>query len=319
LPDVDQETALDRRRASLTSEWGAAAGLSVLVSAELRHDDGESDALIAGEFPADFALERTTRSATGELAYRSNRLSIDLAVRTDDPDDFASEISPRAAVAWRSPWNGTRLGASWGEGFKLPSFFALGEPNVGNPELGPEKSRGFDVTVTQEAAAAKLVVALTAFRQRYADLIDFSPEEFRLVNRRLARTWGVEAEAGWRPHPALDLRGFARWLDAELVGTDETLRDRPRWRGGATAQWSDGATTGRLEIVWVGERFDFQIPVPERDVADGYAATSLTLSRRFDRLSVFARIDNLLDADYEEFVGFPAPGRSARVGLRYGD
>jgi outer membrane cobalamin receptor len=54
-------------------------------------------------------------------------------------------------------------------------------------------------------------------------------------------------------------------------------------------------------------------------VADGYAATSLTLARRFDRLSVFARIDNLLDADYEEFVGFPAPGRSARVGLRYGD
>jgi outer membrane cobalamin receptor len=51
-------------------------------------------------------------------------------------------------------------------------------------------------------------------------------------------------------------------------------------------------------------------------VADGYSATSLALSRRFDRITAFARVDNLLDADYEEFVGFPAPGRSARLGIR---
>ena len=31
----------------------------------------------------------------------------------------------------------------------------------------------------------------------------------------------------------------------------------------------------------MGERFDFQIPVPQRDVADGYTVTSLALSRRF--------------------------------------
>jgi outer membrane cobalamin receptor len=318
-PAVDQETVLDRRRLSLTSAWEVAEGLSLLLSGELRHEDGESDAVVAGELPADFALERTTRSAAGELAYHTYGLSIDLALRVDDPDGFPSETSPRAAVAWRLPWSGSRLNASWGEGFKLPSFFALGEPNVGNPDLGPEWSRGFDVGWTQEVRAADLVVSLTAFRQRYRDLIDFSPEEFRLVNRRLARTRGIEAEAGWRPHRNLDVGAFARWLDAELVGTDEVLRDRPRWRGGASVQWLDGVTQGRVEIVWVDKRFDFQVPVPERNVADGYTATSLALSRRFDRFTAFVRIDNLLDADYEEFVGFPVPDRSVRVGLRYGD
>ena len=63
LPAVDQETVLDRRRLSLTSIWELADRLSFLVSGELRHEDGESDAVIAGELPADFALERTTRSA----------------------------------------------------------------------------------------------------------------------------------------------------------------------------------------------------------------------------------------------------------------
>ena len=108
LPAIDQETVLDRRRMSLTSAWEVADGISILVSGEIRHEEGESDALIAGELPADFSLERTTRSAAGEIAYRSNRLSIDLALRVDDPDGFASEASPRAAVAWRLPWNGSR-------------------------------------------------------------------------------------------------------------------------------------------------------------------------------------------------------------------
>jgi outer membrane cobalamin receptor len=319
LPAVDQESALNRRRLSLTSAWEIAAGLSILMSGELRHEDGESDALIAGELPADFALDRMTRSATGEIAYRSDRLSIDLALRVDDPDGFAGEVSPRAAVAWRPPWNGSRVGASWGEGFKLPSFFALGEPNVGNPDLGPERSRGFDLGWTQEIPVADLVLSLTAFRQRYRDLIDFSPEEFRLVNRRLARTRGVEAEADWHPHRHLAFTGFARWLDAELVGSGEELRDRPRWRGGATAQWSNGTTRARLEVVSVDERFDFQIPVPERNVADGYTAVSLALSQRLNRFTAFARIDNLMDADYEEFVGFPTPGRGLRLGIRYDD
>ncbi|HJU87525.1 MAG TPA: TonB-dependent receptor, partial [Gemmatimonadota bacterium] len=140
LPSVDQRSVLDRRRASLTSVWEIAAGLSILTSGELRHEDGESDAVIADELPSDFALERTTRSVAGEIAYRTRRLSIDFALRIDDPDAFDSEASPRAALAWRLPWNGSRIGASWGEGFKLPSFFALGDPNVGNPELGSERS-----------------------------------------------------------------------------------------------------------------------------------------------------------------------------------
>jgi vitamin B12 transporter len=318
LPAIEQATDLDRRRLSLTSIWEILEGLTSVASGEIRQDQGENHALIAGEFQADFALERTTRAAAGELAYRSQRLSVDLGLRVDDPEGFPSEISPRAAAAWLLPGPGTRIAASWGEGFKLPSFFALGEPNIGNPDLGPERSRGFDLAMTQEIPAAALTLSVIYYRQRYRDLIDFSPEEFRLVNRRLARTAGVEVEASWRPTEALEVNAFARWLDVDLVGTDEPLRDRPRWRGGTTVDWRDGRNQARLETVWVDERFDFQIPVPNRRVAESYATTSLAASRRFGPVTAFGRVDNLLDADYEEFVGFPAPGRSIRLGLRYG-
>ena len=37
----------------------------------------------------------------------------------------------------------------------------------------------------------------------------------------------------------------------------------------------------------------------------------------FDRVSVFARAENLLDDDYQEVFGFQAPGASAYLGIRY--
>ena len=51
------------------------------------------------------------------------------------------------AAAIETIRSGTLSGffGSWGEGFKLPSFFALASPLVGNPGLVPEKSNGWDV------------------------------------------------------------------------------------------------------------------------------------------------------------------------------
>ena len=318
LPSLENDTDFDRARLGLTSAWDPAAGFSVFTSLEARRERGRSDGTIAEEIPAAFSLERTTRSAAMEIVVHAERLVLDAALRLDDPEGFDSEVSPRVALVTLFPDIGTRMSASWGMGFKLPSFFALGEPNVGNPDLGPERSRGVDLSIAQTFQPADLLVSLTVFRQRMRDLIDFSPEEFRLVNRRLARTRGVEIEARWQPWTGWTLASHARWLDADLVGTDEPLRDRPRWRGGARVEWQGGRTRARLVTVWVGERFDFQIPVPERRTAGGYATTALALSRDFGAgLTAFLRIDNLLDREYAEFVGFPAPGRYTVVGLRY--
>jgi vitamin B12 transporter len=316
LPRVTQETALDRDRMGVTSAWHHDS-ITLFAGADVRRERGESDAVIADAFPADFTLERTTWAASGELAYRGRQLVVDLAVRLDDPEGFERVISPRGAVAFFPPGPGTRVAASWGQGFKLPSFFALGEPNVGNPDLVPEKSRGFDLSVSQQFPS-DASISITYFRQRYRNLIDFSPQEFRLVNRRLARSRGVEMEMRWRAVSRLLVSGHVRWVEATLEGTDEPLRDRPRWRGGVSLTWADPRTTARLETVWVGERFDFQIPVPERRTVDGYTSTSLAALRRLPGgFAVFVRIDNLFDAEYQEFVGFPAPGRSARVGLNF--
>jgi outer membrane cobalamin receptor len=72
-----------------------------------------------------------------------------------------------------------------------------------------------------------------------------------------------------------------------------------------------------LDGQWVSERFDEQIPVPERTSVGGYvligASASFALNPRWE---IQARVDNLADEDYETFIGFPGPDRGARVALR---
>ena len=161
--------------------------------------------------------------------------------------------------------------ASWGEGFKLPSFFALGEPNVGNTQLKPERSRSFDIGLEKRMVKPELFLSLIYFQNSFRDLIDFSPEQFRLVNRSLAVTQGVEFEVNFAATKRLQLGGHLTFLKADLRGVEEPLRDRPRWRGGASLTWqATNLIYFRVESLWVGSRFDFQVPVSDRQTVGGY-------------------------------------------------
>jgi outer membrane receptor protein involved in Fe transport len=58
--------------------------------------------------------------------------------------------------------------------------------------------------------------------------------------------------------------------------------------------------------------------VPQDNFVGGFSTVSLSSSYEFsDALTVFVRADNLFDAHYHEYVGFPNPGLYARAGLSY--
>jgi outer membrane cobalamin receptor len=115
------------------------------------------------------------------------------------------------------------------------------------------------------------------------------------------------------------LGGHLQFLDWELQGTSEPLRDRPRWRGGSYLDWKIHPRARlRWETLWVGARFDFQLPVPEMDSVGGYSTSSMVFSYQLPHgLEAFGRVDNVFDSSYHEFVGFPHPGIYARAGLRF--
>jgi outer membrane receptor for ferrienterochelin and colicins len=182
-------------------------------------------------------------------ALDSPRLSLTAGARVDLDSQFGSSPSPRVAVRY-DPLPGLSLRASLGWGFRAPSFQELllqfENPGVGyvvegNPRLGPERSRGLNVSADWQATDA---VALSAslFRVDLDGLITIvtlqeatpeTPTRFGYENVARAFTQGLEASARMRVLPSvwLDL-GYAL-TDARNAGTGRPLEGRAVHRGTA--------------------------------------------------------------------------------------
>ena len=317
LPPLSSQTGFHRLRAGFTTQLDLTPELSLNLGARVRNEDGSNDTLIAGIFPSVFNLERQTLAGTGEIHYRAGRLTLSFGGRVDSAEGFDAVFSPRAGAVF-SLGERTRLKTSWGDGFKLPSFYALGEPNIGNPELQPERSRGFDLGFEHTLQESRLHLSGAVFYNSFRDLVDFSPQLFQLVNRSRATTRGVEFGAALPLKGKGRLGGHLQFLDWELQGTTEPLRDRPRWRGGSYVDWEIHPRARlRWDILWVGERYDFQLPVPGMETVGGYSTSSVVFGYQLPHgLEAFGRVDNVFDSSYHEFIGFPHPGIYARAGLR---
>ena len=185
---------------------------------------------------------RTLPGAYTELIAERGDVVLELGSRFDVPSGRARQWSPRLGASWRPGRGPTRFHASAGRAWKQPSFFALASPPAlgGNPALRPEKVLGGDLGVEREFAwggAGKASAGLTAFRNRYDDLIDFDFARFLHVNRARVDARGVEATAAWSPAASLSLAGNATWQQVEDLATHARLRHRPKWVAGARATW----------------------------------------------------------------------------------
>ena len=111
-----------------------------------------------------------------------------------------------------------------------PSFYAVADPIVGNRLLRPEFSTSVDVGVEQDILHGRVRTSLTAFRSTYRDLVDFSAQLFRLVNRQQASTRGVEFAASIPVNTHLEFSARASYLDWHLQLTNEASAPKPAAR-----------------------------------------------------------------------------------------
>ncbi len=298
----------------------ASTRLNLGVNAQL--EKGKSEGRLdlgVTQLSSQFEDERTIVGPFFEVEYTtSGGVILEGGLRVDAGEGFDAEVSPRVGILYRIDATKTVLRANWGEGFKLPSFFALGHPIVGNTELVPETSRSTEVGLTQRFSE-NLQVRGTYFQNRFFNLIDFDEgPPPRLVNRSEVKTRGFEIGFSFEPHDVLLIGGHVTYTTSEIVGSDEVLRNRPKWRGGLKTRLKPTETfSTELDLLYVARVHDSSIPTGDRMLGD-YVRVDLaavwTMSRRWRASLVF---DNVLDTDYEEAVGFSAPGVRAYLGLRY--
>jgi outer membrane cobalamin receptor len=269
----------------------------------------------------DYARTRTTPGIYSELIALRNRLSLEMGLRADFPEDAGHELSPRLGLGYRLGSGDTRLRASLARAFKLPSFFALTSPPAlgGNPDLRPEELWGGDLGISYRFPEAGADLDVTIFLQRYKDLVDFDFATFSHVNRSRVRARGTEMALTWRPQMAINAAANLTWQEVEDADTGQPLRHRPRWSGNVRAGWQGKAGFDlAADLRFVSASVDEQIPVPERREVDGYALLgAAAIWRLGPRWRLTLRADNLTDKSYETLIGFPGAGRSGRLSLRW--
>lgn len=313
ITDYERRELLWINRVELPGDAKIVGGLDFV--AEDASDKGAVDLGFA-VFPSPFEMTRSVSSAFAEIGRQWNGgLTSTLALRWDH-GDVDGRLSGKIGVSRAVSDRGSRLWAHIGNGFKLPSFFALGNPLVGNPDLIAEKARSAEAGYTHVFGNGNELI-LTAFRSRYDDLVDFDFESFTNVNRGRIDIDGVQIRTDLELSPGVGLSLDSTWSD--ISSLSGPLRRRPERMGGVSLDW---AAAQRWHVNararYVGPRLTTSIPTGDVD-ASSYVLVGATV--RYERVAnrtVWAAIDNALDAQYQDAPGFPSPGARIRIGFDLG-
>ena len=305
----------------LINRFSPTPQIDFVVGFETEFEDGTSVGMLFGDFPlaTNFSLNRYIVSPYMEINLNPiENLLIVLGSRIDFPEDFDTDWSPRAGASYRVQKTNTILRANYGEGFKLPSFFSLSNPVVGNPDLVPETSKSIDVGIRQIIKEGLASLAFNLFYNEFRNLIDFDegPPPL-LVNRSEVTVKGFELIAELNPLERLRINGDLNYADSNIIATDEELRNRPRWWGGFSILFLPRSDIIlNLDALFVGSVFDSSIPTGdvELDPYNLFNAAATWIPHK--SIKVFIAVDNLFNEDYEQFVGFPAPGIAPRGGIK---
>ena len=291
-------------------------------------------------------FDPTTRlSVTGGVRVdqiRLNALAGDGFGRPAFTNQTKVSANPKVSLGWYVrpadvTENWTRLRVSAGTGIRPPGAFDIAFTD--NPALKPERTRSVDLGLDQALASGRVLVEATAFFNRYDDLIvsvgqSFqNASQFRTDNLDNSRARGLELAVGARTVQGFEARATYTWLHTEVLELDaaggqakagfelgDPLLRRPRHQGSLELSFTQARFSVFTAVGARGRTLDtdpsfgtfgglFDNP--------GYAVVDLGGSIGVLKgVELTGRVQNLLDRDYEEALGFPALGRAFTAGVR---
>jgi len=278
-----------------------------------------------GPFESIFPREsmRSTGFYIQDQLNVENSLFATIGFRYDENQKFGSITTFRVAPAYYFASTGTKLKASYGNGFKAPSLFYLFDPAFGNPDLKPEKSKGWDFGVEQSFGKQNYFIGITYFNLSLNDMFGFDAN-FRTINIAKAKTSGVEITASAKPNSNLSINAnytFTETKDKSELSADfgKQLLRRPKHQLNLSSNLRLIEELNlNLALRYIGKRDDkdFGAFPAQRVTMPDYLLVNFAASYQlFSKFSLNARIENLFDKKYEEVLFYGTLGRSLYVGL----
>ncbi len=323
VPASLAHTNLRRTNVVLSGVLRMVDGSELAAGIELQTEHGVNRtvySLFGSTIPADFDLHRETRAGFAELKWlATDDLIVRLGLRRDSVQDNGARTSPSTGVRYNLPGlTAAALKATYAEGFKPPSFFALGLPVPlgGNPDLRPETSRGGSFGYEQTLWSGKASTSINAFETRYANLVTFDNQTNQLVNADRVRTKGVEVELSVQASDAVRVRSTFTRLLTRVADSDEPLRQRPGRRAGIEIDWTPDERSGvNWRTEYSADTFDSAVPTGSV-LLPSYMRSDIAYNVRVRNwLRLTAAVDNVFDRQNQSYIGAITPGRRVRLAV----
>ncbi|OAN56404.1 TonB-dependent receptor plug domain-containing protein [Sphingobium sp. TCM1] len=264
----------------------------------------------------------------GQYELTAGGLSLGGSVRYDENDRFDDTTTWRVQGSYLLP-TGTRIRAAYGTGVKNPGYYELygymDGTYIGNPNLKPEKSEGWEAGLEQSVGGWATISA-TWFDSTLNNEIYTSypaPDYVATPANRdtKSKQHGIEAFVSAQPLPQLRFDLAYTWLKAKEDGVREIRRPRHVASVNTTVTSADQRFATTLTIRYNGRTTDtaYTDPsyVPVTVSMREYVLVNLSLDYRMSRnVALFGRIENLADEQYEEVFSFATAGRAAYGGVR---
>ena len=289
--------------------------------------------------PAAFLLTKTRLFddrlvISAALRYDEYEMEDDAGKSTDD-----TNWTPSVGVSFKIIPE-LRLRANYAEGFKVPTAEQLFRYNdygyavlEGNPDLVPEKSKTYEVGL--DFIKGSLHSTLTYFDTSFEDKISY-------VNPT-AGYWTYEnipgaTISGLEGNLKLDFASFFDWnvqlapyvsfthlIEYENDDTGEDLYYNPEWKVsyGLWFAVPDMGFVSKLNFAHFSDQLITDYEGTGQTSLDGYTVADLTISKtlltteKYGEVSLKADVRNLFNEDYAVIQGYPSPGRTFFVSLKY--
>jgi vitamin B12 transporter len=261
-------------------------------------------------------------SLNGLLLNKSTVIS--LGGRLDKHSIFDAHATYKIAAAYilkLTEKHSLKLRGSYGTGFKAPSLYSLKNPDYGNEDLDPETSNSFDLGVEAKMMDGMLVASVDGFKNKFESIIAFESLfdadgnwiGGRYVNKQEADSRGAEFSVRVYPVDFVSVGAGYTYTDGNENDQPLVLVPKHNLTLNAIAYYM--GFTGGLYIFRVGERieYDYEHKVDPHTRIDLTGSYQLPLG-----INVFMKVQNLLNADYQESGGYDAPGISVYGGVRFG-
>jgi vitamin B12 transporter len=280
---------------------------SVIAGAEFRSETGENQ----GNF--DESLNNKALYLNNTIKLFKESLILNAGLRYDDHETSGSKTTYRLGALYSLKSLDVRIRSSYGTGFRAPTLNELFFPFYGNLNLKPEESWSWEIGAEKNILSDKITLSLTYFDQEYENLIQTDPLTWTAANIAEAKIRGIETNVSVSLIKNISINAGYTYLDAKDETTGEWLTRRPKDKITVSSQFASDDISILLDYLFVGKRYDASV---KRDLPS-YSLINLSGTYKASNwLTLFARVENLFDSEYEEAGGYNTPGFSIYGGLR---